>query len=82
MKEFAPVSEGSQDGEYGITHLNRTDGWVVSAHCYGMYTYVNPDELETEKADDASIGLYGRSKREKDGTGLKIVYINRNNKIQ
>lgn len=77
MKEYGPVYSGSSAGDFSVTHLNKTDGWIVSGHCYGMYTYVNPEELETKSPDDVKIGLFGRTKREKDGKELQIVHVNR-----
>ncbi|MBL7945015.1 MAG: hypothetical protein JNN32_03055 [Flavobacteriales bacterium] len=77
MKEFGPVYAGSPAGDFGVTHLNKTEGWVVSGHGYGMYTYVNPSELETKSPTDIEIGTYGRSKRQKDGDNPVIVHINK-----
>jgi len=76
MKEFGPVHAGGPAGGFNVISLNKTQGWVVSGHGYGMYTYVNPSELETNSPDDLTIGLYGRSKRNNDGEKPKIVYIN------
>ena len=80
MKEFGPVSAGGPAGDFSVTHLNQTEGWVVSGHGYGMYTYVNPKELDKESPTDIEIGLYGRSKRDLDGETPKIIHINRNEK--
>ena len=77
MKEFGPVQVGSPSGDFSVTHLNRTEGWVVSGHGYGMYTYVNPKELKKEKPNDAEIGLLGLSKRELDGKNPIITHTNR-----
>lgn len=77
MKEFGPVYAGSPAGDFGVTHLNKTEGWVVSGHGYGMYTYVNPSELEAKFPTDIEIGTFGRSKRQKDGDSPVIVHINR-----
>jgi hypothetical protein len=76
MKEFGPVHAGGPAGDFNVISLNKTEGWVVSGHGYGMYTYVNPSELETNSPDDITIGLFGRSKRNNDGENPKIVYIN------
>jgi hypothetical protein len=46
MKEYGPVIAGGPAGDFGVTHLTRTAGWVVSGHYFGMYTYVNPAELK------------------------------------
>jgi hypothetical protein len=80
MKEYGPVYAGSPAGDFSVTHLTKTDGWVVSGHYYGMYTYVNPEELGTKnikKLTDVDIGVFGRHKRELDGKDCKIIHINR-----
>ena len=41
-----------------------------------MYTYVNPAELDNESPNKVEIGLYGRSKRDKDGRDPVIVHLN------
>ena len=76
IEEFGPVSTGGPAGDFGVTTLNKTEGWVVSGHGYGMYTYVHPSELDSNSPDDATIGLYGRSKRDKDGQNPNIIHIN------
>lgn len=77
VEQFGPVYAGSPAGDFGVHHLNNTDGWVVSGHCEGMYTYVNPNELEKKSPTDVDVGLFGRSKREMDGQKPVVVYINR-----
>ncbi|WP_228406885.1 hypothetical protein [Chryseobacterium sp. MYb7] len=76
MKEFEPVSAGGPAGDFSVIHLNLTDGWLVSGHGYGMYTYVHPSELDNESPNDLEIGLYGRSKRDSDGQNPEIIHIN------
>ncbi|MDR6763299.1 hypothetical protein J2Y38_003518 [Flavobacterium sp. 2755] len=77
MKEFGPVHAGGPAGDFSVIHLKETEGWIVSGHGYGMYTYVNPNELGSEKPDDVKIGLEGRSKRNADGQNPVIIHINR-----
>ncbi|WP_396637410.1 hypothetical protein [Maribacter sp. R77961] len=76
MKEFGPVSAGGPAGDFNVTSLNLTKGWTVSGHGYGMYTYVNPKELETNYPNDMTVGLYGRSKRNEDGLNPVIIHVN------
>lgn len=76
MKEFGPVSAGGPAGDFSVIHLNLTEGWLVSGHGYGMYTYVHPSELDNESPNDLEIGLYGRSKRNSDGQNPEIIHIN------
>ncbi|MBP2615355.1 hypothetical protein [Chryseobacterium jejuense] len=79
MKEFGPVFAGGSAGDFNVIHLNSTEGWLVSGHGYGMYTYVHPSELDNETPNDLEIGLYGRSKRNLDGENPEIVHINTSN---
>lgn len=76
-KEFGPVYAGGPAGDFNVIHLNLTEGWLVSGHGYGMYTYVHPSELDSESPNDLEIGLYGRSKRDSDGQNPEIIHINR-----
>lgn len=76
MKEFGPVFAGGSAGDFSVIHLNSTEGWLVSGHGYGMYTYVHPSELDNETPNDLEIGLYGRSKRNSDGESPEIEHIN------
>ncbi|MEJ5049169.1 hypothetical protein WH221_04980 [Chryseobacterium culicis] len=77
MKEFGPVSAGGPAGDFSVIHLNLTEGWLVSGHGYGMYTYVHPSELDSDSPNDLEIGLYGRSKRDSDGQNPEIIHINK-----
>lgn len=77
MQEFGPVHTGGPAGDFSVTHLDKTNGWVVSGHGYGMYTYVHPTELDSSSPNDIEIGLYGRAKRNDDGQNPKIIHINK-----
>ncbi|MDR4950809.1 hypothetical protein REB14_01270 [Chryseobacterium sp. ES2] len=77
MKEFGPVYAGGPAGDFNVIHLNLTEGWLVSGHGYGMYTYVHPSELDSDSPNDLEIGLYGRSKRDSDGQNPEIIHINK-----
>jgi len=76
MKEFGPVYAGGIAGDFGVTSLTKIEGWIVSGHGYGMYTYVNPRELKSKKPEDLEIGLFGRGKRDLDGKNPIIIHIN------
>lgn len=80
MKEYGPVHIGSPAGDFGVTHLNRTEGWAASGHYSAMYTYVDPEELKqagVKTPSDIDIGVLGRNKRDKDGKECKIILINK-----
>lgn len=81
IKEFGPVyTERSED--FDVTDLKNTEGWIVSGHGYGMYTYVSPQEIKSKKPDTTTIGLNGRRKRDLDGRNPVIIHINRQNCLQ
>ena len=78
MREYGLVHVGSPAGDFSVTTLHFTEGWVVSGHCYGMYTYVHPSELklqEIKKSNDVDIGVFGRNKRDKDGKDLNVIFV-------
>jgi len=81
MKKYGPVFAGSNAGDFITITLTNTDGWVISGHGYGMYTYVHPKEMENENTLDFVVGLYGRSKRDKDGLNPEIVCISSKGEI-
>lgn len=77
MKEYGPVHIGSPAGDFGVTHLNRTEGWALSGHYSAMYTYVDPEELKqagVKTPSDIDIGVLGRNKRDKDGKECKFIF--------
>jgi hypothetical protein len=80
MKEYGPVYPGSSAGDFSVIALNKTEGWIIAADYYGMYTYVHPDDLTRSaiiNPSDIQIGLFGRKKREQDAKDLKIIFVNR-----
>lgn len=77
MKEFGPVYTEERSEDFDVTDLKNTDGWIVSGHGYGMYTYVSPQELKYKKPNTTKIGLFGRGKRDLDGRNPVIIHVNR-----
>lgn len=47
--------------------LKDVEGWVVTGHHNDVLTYVGPDEPQDQS--EIRVGLFGRSKRHRDGTG-------------
>jgi len=75
MRKFGPVHAGGPAGDFSVITLDRTAGWSVSGHGYGMYTYVHPSELKTRRPSDLEVGLRGRSKRDADARERRIVHV-------
>ena len=80
MAAFGPVYIGTPAADFDVTDLNKTEGWIVSGRSYGMYTYVNPNEIKSNVIDITAIGLLGRAKRDLDGENPVIIHINRTKK--
>lgn len=76
IKEFGPIYTGSSS-DFDVTDLKKTEGWIVSGHGYGIYTYVSPDEIKPKTSNIIKIGLHGRNKRDLDGRNPIIIHINR-----
>lgn len=78
IKEFGPVYKGERSEDFDVTDLKNTEGWIVSGHGYGMYTYVSTQEMKSKKLyNNIEIGLLGRGKRDLDGRNPVIIHINR-----
>ncbi|MFF2351724.1 hypothetical protein ACFVVL_18320 [Kitasatospora sp. NPDC058115] len=73
LKEFGPVHAGSPSGDFGVTDLKDADGWIVTGHHNDILTYVGLDE--SQELPEIAVGLFGRSKRHRDGTELHVVHV-------
>ena len=50
-------------------------GWIVTSHNPVLYTYVKPDTIPQESANDMVVGLLGRGERHKDSESLEVVHV-------
>ncbi|MFE2586900.1 hypothetical protein [Streptomyces sp. NPDC059378] len=73
LREFGPVHVGSPAGDFGVIDLKDAEGWVVTGQHNDVLTYVGPDE--PHERSDIAIGVFGRSKRHRDGTELHVVHV-------
>ncbi|MCX5443739.1 hypothetical protein OHB53_47825 [Streptomyces sp. NBC_00056] len=76
VKKFGPAQAGSSAGDFGVIDLKDTEGWVVTGYHNDVLTYVGPDEPMDES--EITVGLFGRSKRHRDGTELHVVHVEDN----
>ncbi|MFE2530750.1 hypothetical protein [Streptomyces sp. NPDC059371] len=53
--------------------LKDVEGRVVTGHHDAALTYVGPDEPQDRS--NVAVGLFGRSKRHRDGTELHVVHV-------
>jgi hypothetical protein len=75
LREWGPVHAGSPAGDFSTLTLKDDLGWVVTCHHDDILTYVAPNELSADQSDDIAIGLFGRSKRDRDATELEIIHV-------
>lgn len=73
LRTFGPVHAGSPAADFGVINVKDADGWVVTGDHQDVLTYVGPDEPGGQ--EDFAVGLYGRSKRHRDGTELRVVHV-------
>ncbi|WP_351225793.1 hypothetical protein [Streptomyces sp. NPDC002133] len=73
LEEFGPVRVGSPAADFGVIDLEDAEGWVVTGDHPDILTYVGRGEPHDQS--DIAVGLYGRSKRDRDGTELRIVHV-------
>jgi hypothetical protein len=70
-----PVHPGSSAGDFGVTKLTAAPGWVVSGEHPDILNYVSPEDFTQQEPDLIRIGVLGRSRREQDAKGLKIIRV-------
>jgi hypothetical protein len=77
MREWGPVHAGCSAGDFSTIELPDGIGWVVVGHHDDILTLVEPIEIEGEP-NDLVVGLFGRSKRDKDAEDLQIIHVEDN----
>ncbi|MEV4949900.1 hypothetical protein [Streptomyces sp. NPDC053755] len=53
--------------------LKNMEKWVLTGHHNEVLTYVGPDEPQDQS--QITVGLFGRSRRHRDGTKLHVVHV-------
>ncbi len=77
LREFGPTHAGTDSGDFSTVTLKDHPGWAVTCHHPDVLTWVGPHEASPEPEDEGlfGVGLLGRSKRDQDGTELKVVHV-------
>ena len=77
IEKWGPVYPACPAGDFNVFKSPCNDGWVVTGHNPDMFTFVglNEEGLEDEESNDMFIGLFGRSKRDKDGREPQVVHV-------
>jgi ribA/ribD-fused uncharacterized protein len=74
LREWGPVHAGSPAGDFSVIALDGDLGWVVTSHHLDVLTYVSPAAVGAEPSE-LSVGLLGRSLRDRDAVDLNVVYV-------
>jgi hypothetical protein len=75
LKQWGPVMVGSPAGDFNVLPLKDGTGWVVTSHHPDIATGVDSAELPSHDHDPLAVGVFGRTKRDRDATELAIVHI-------
>ena len=68
-------------GDFSPVKLSAHPGWVVTFHHPDILTYVDPEEIESEKLKTSEIpmellvGLIGREKRASDAEEMNVIHV-------
>ena len=73
LREHGPVRAGSPAGDFGTITLDPGPGYVVYGNHQDVLTFVDPSEVS--EPDDLTIGLHGRSKRDRDARELEVIHV-------
>lgn len=74
LAEYGPVYPGTPQGDFSVIHPDNYPGWVVTCHYNDILTYVGPDDAGDD-AQDLTIGLLGRQKRDDDAHELTVIHV-------
>lgn len=72
LREFGPVHVATSAGDFRVLELNNAEGWLVTSHHPDVVTFVPRDD--PEDPSHLAVGILGRSRRDTDGTELRVVH--------
>jgi hypothetical protein len=76
LRRYGPVQIGSPAADFGVIHLDREPGWVVTGHHPDVLNHVPPGE--DSQPSDLVVGMIGRTNRDRDGRELTVVHVEDN----
>ena len=75
LRHWGPVLVGSPAGDFNVFPLKDGIGWVVTSHHPDIATYVDSAEVSAHHHDPLTVGVIGRSKRDRDASELAIAHV-------
>ena len=73
LREFGPMHVATAAGDFRVLELQQGDGWLVTSHHPHVVTFVPRDD--PEEPSHLAVGILGRSRRDRDGTELRVVHV-------
>ncbi|MEU5593435.1 hypothetical protein [Streptomyces sp. NPDC020298] len=73
LSEFGPVHVATSAGDFRVLELNNGEGWLVTSHHPDVVTFVPRDD--PEDPSHLAVGMLGRSRRDSDGSELRVVHV-------
>ncbi|MDO8583062.1 MAG: hypothetical protein Q7R51_00855 [bacterium] len=74
LQKYGKVIPGTPLGDFNITSLKDSLGWVVTGGSPDILNFIAIDETK-EKSDDVKIGLLARKRKELDAKELKVIHV-------
>ncbi|MFJ9559248.1 hypothetical protein ACIRQQ_04285 [Streptomyces fuscichromogenes] len=72
LREFGPMQVATAAGDFRVLELQQGEGWLVTSHHPDVVTFVPRDD--PEDPSHLAVGILGRSRRDRDGTELRVVH--------
>lgn len=75
LRQWGPVVVGSPAGDFNVFPLKDGTGWVVTSHHPNIATCVDSAEVPVPDPDPLTVGVIGRTKRDRDASELAIAHV-------
>jgi hypothetical protein len=73
LRREGPIVVGSPAGDFNVFPLKDGSGWAVTSHHPNIATCVDAGEVLAH--DPLTVGVFGRSKRDRDAAELAIIHV-------
>jgi hypothetical protein len=73
LREYGPVHVATAAGDFRVLELEGDQGWLVTSHHPDVVTFVPLGDSEDDS--HLAVGVLGRTRRDEDGTQLRVVHV-------
>lgn len=80
LSKWGPVHVATPSADFQCMELDGepVSGWIVAGQHPDVLNYILPEDAERAGSGDLQVGLLGRSNRDADGNGLKVIHVDDN----